>query len=168
MAPDHEPFAQGGCSCGDIRYRLMDAPIVVHCCHCHLCQQETGTAFALNAVIETENVQLVTGSPETAYRPTGSGAGQDVAFCPRCKSTVWSTFAGAGPHARFVRAGTLDQPELCPPGVHIFIESKLPWLNLPEDAEVFERFYKGADVVRIYGERGAARWAKVMAVARAR
>ena len=167
MTHDPEPFAEGGCGCGEIRYRLMDAPIVVHCCHCHLCQQESGSAFALNAVIETENVQLVKGAPETVRRPTGSGAGQDVAFCPSCKSAVWSMFAGAGSGARFVRAGTLDNPALCRPDVHIFVESKLPWVALPAEAEVFERFYRGPDVPRIYGERGAARWSAVRAAASA-
>ncbi len=161
-----EPFAEGGCGCGEIRYRLMDVPIVVHCCHCHLCQQETGSAFALNAVIETDNLRVEKGAPEIMRRPTGSGAGQEVAVCPTCKTAVWSMFAGAGPQARFVRAGTLDNPALCPPSVHIFTESKLPWVTLPEGAEVFERFYRGADVPRVYGEHGAARWAAVRAANR--
>ena len=47
---------EGGCTCGAVRYRLKGAPMFVHCCHCHLCQIQTGTAFVLNGLIEAEPV----------------------------------------------------------------------------------------------------------------
>ena len=43
----------GGCACGSIRYQLLDKPMFVHCCHCDDCQRLTGSAFVLNAIIET-------------------------------------------------------------------------------------------------------------------
>ena len=59
-------FAEGRCACGDVRYRLLDAPIVTHCCHCRWCQRESGSAFALNTVIETDRVEVAQGAPEHA------------------------------------------------------------------------------------------------------
>ncbi|EDP48058.1 conserved hypothetical protein [Aspergillus fumigatus A1163] len=53
---------EGGCACGLIRYRLETQPLIVHCCHCTSCQRETGTAFALNAVIESSMVTLLPSS----------------------------------------------------------------------------------------------------------
>jgi hypothetical protein len=38
---------EGGCDCGEVRYRLTTRPLIVHCCHCRWCQRESGTAFAL-------------------------------------------------------------------------------------------------------------------------
>jgi hypothetical protein len=63
---------QGGCGCGRVRYRLDDEPMVVHCCHCRWCQRETGTAFALNAFIESDRVALLSGEPETIDTPSAS------------------------------------------------------------------------------------------------
>ncbi|KAF4877725.1 hypothetical protein K4K49_009974 [Colletotrichum sp. SAR 10_70] len=56
---------KGGCACGNIRYALTAAPLVVHCCHCTSCQRETGTAFAVNAVVEGELVTLLPGGATT-------------------------------------------------------------------------------------------------------
>ena len=155
LAPD---TAQGGCSCGSVRYRLHDAPIVVHCCHCRWCQRESGASFALNAVIEADSVELTAGKPERIETPSASGKGQSVFRCPNCKVAVWSHFAGAGDKASFIRVGTLDNPDACPPDVHIFTDSKQPWIVIPADAEQYPAYYSGRDVVRIYGETNAARW----------
>jgi hypothetical protein len=148
----------GGCACGKVRYRLRDDPIVVHCCHCRSCQRESGSAFAVNAVIEADRVELLGETPERIDTPSDSGRGQAVFRCPDCKVALWSHYGGAGDTANFVRAGTLDDPAACPPDAHIFVRSKQSWVVLPEDAEAFEIFYAGADVPRIYGEDGAARW----------
>jgi hypothetical protein len=149
---------EGGCACGEVRYRLTSDPIVVHCCHCRWCQRESGTAFALNAVIEADRVERVTGMPERVDTPSASGKGQPVLRYPSCKVAVWSHYAGAGEKACFIRVGTLDEPGTCPPDVHIFTDSKQLWVILPEGAESFSSFYSGKDVMRIYGEDGAMRW----------
>ena len=53
----------GGCACGSIRYQLLDKPMFVHCCHCDDCQRLTGSAFVLNAIIETQAIKLLRGKP---------------------------------------------------------------------------------------------------------
>jgi hypothetical protein len=150
-------LAQGGCGCGQVRYRLEDGPMVVHCCHCRWCQRETGTAFALNAVIESDRVTLLAGEPETIDTPSASGKGQRIVRCPACKVAVWSHYGGLGSKASYVRVGTLDNPDACPPDVHIFTQSKQPWVVIPEGAEQYPVFYSRSDIARIYGERGAER-----------
>jgi len=49
----------GGCACGQTRYRLRSAPLFVHCCHCRDCQRQTGSAFVVNALIETDRVEIL-------------------------------------------------------------------------------------------------------------
>ena len=49
---------KGRCTCGGVRYELTTAPMIVHCCHCRHCQRETGSAFVINALIESEHLQV--------------------------------------------------------------------------------------------------------------
>ena len=120
-----DPLA-GGCDCGYIRYRLECPPLFVHCCHCRWCQRETGASFALNALIEADRVTQLGAEPEVVNTPSESGKGQKIARCPKCRIAVWSNYAGAGPSLRFVRVGTLDEPDHLPPDIHIFTASKQP------------------------------------------
>jgi len=46
----------GGCDCRRVRYRLATRPLFVNCCYCRWCQRETGSAFAINAMIEAERL----------------------------------------------------------------------------------------------------------------
>lgn len=137
---------EGGCSCGAVRYRLIDAPMVVHCCHCSWCQRETGSAFVVNAVIERDRLE-VTGDPEPVATPSASGKGQEVFRCPECRVALWSHYAGSGRLSAFVRVGTMDRPGAYPPDVHIFTSSKLPWVALPEDVPAFADFYPSSEGV---------------------
>lgn len=132
---------EGGCTCRAVRYRLKARPLFVHCCHCRWCQRETGSAFVLNALIETRNVELLSGEPQVVDTPSASGEGQKISRCPICKVALWSVYAGAGPKFRFVRAGTLDDPDGCPPEIHIFTASKQPWVVLPDGIPAVAEYY---------------------------
>jgi hypothetical protein len=136
----------GGCTCRYVRYRIATAPMFVHCCHCRWCQRETGTAFALNALIEADRVQLLNGAVEVVDTPSNSGKGQLISRCPKCRIALWSNYGGAGDLIRFVRVGTLDEPDRWPPDIHIFTASKQPWVVLPAHALVFAEYYKSAEV----------------------
>jgi hypothetical protein len=138
--------AEGGCGCRSVRYRMLGPPLIVHCCHCRWCQRETGTAFALNAMIEADRVELFDGEIEVIATPSLSGKGQKVARCPTCRIALWSNYAGAGDVLRFVRIGTLDEPDRFPPDVHIFTQSKQPWVVLPPDVPAVPEYYKAADI----------------------
>ena len=130
----------GGCSCGAVRYRLRSAPMFVHCCHCKDCQRQTGSAFVLNALIEADRAELISGAPEPVTMPTDSGRPHDIYRCPKCRIAVWSTYGGR-PQIRFVRVGTLDDPSALSPDVHIYTRSKLPWVKLPDGVPAFEAYY---------------------------
>jgi hypothetical protein len=131
----------GGCDCRQVRYRMTRTPLCVHCCHCRWCQRESGSAFALNAMIETDRLELLAGEPELVNTPSNSGKGQQIARCPSCRIALWSHYAGAGPVLAFVRVGTLDEPGRFPPDVHIFTVSKQPWVVIPEDHASVPEYY---------------------------
>jgi hypothetical protein len=125
---------------------MTPRPLFVHCCHCRWCQRETGSAFVLNAMIESERVELLAGEVDVVDTPSQSGRGQRISRCPKCRVAVWSNYAGAGDLLRFVRVGTLDEPERLPPDVHIFTMSKQPWVVLPPGTPAFHEYYEAAEL----------------------
>ena len=131
----------GGCTCRKLRYRMTSRPLFVHCCHCRWCQRETGASFALNAMIEADRVVLLTGAPIVVNTPSNSGKGQKITRCPDCHVALWSNYSGAGDAIRFVRVGTLDEPDRLPPDIHIFTASKQPWVVLPPGARAVPEYY---------------------------
>ena len=133
--------AEGGCACRQVRYRMETAPLFVHCCHCRWCQRESGASFALNAMIEANRVSDVGERPELVQTPSESGYGQTVARCPKCHIAVWSNYAGAGPLVRFVRVGTLDEPDHLPPDIHIFTATRQPWVVIPPGVPFVPEYY---------------------------
>src|ERR1700745_240155 len=114
MPNSNQAFGEVGGDCRTVRYRLLEAPYVVHCCHCSWCQRESGSAFALNAVIEANRVELLAEPPRRIDTPSASGQGQAIFRCPTCMIAVWSHYAAVGPKANFIRVGTLDDPAICP------------------------------------------------------
>jgi len=141
---DQGPF-DGGCTCRAVRYRMTTPPMFVHCCHCRWCQRETGSSYALNAMIEADRVQLLAGEVDVVDTPSNSGKGQKIARCTVCRVAVWSNYAGAGGAVRFVRVGTLDLPDRLPPDIHIFTASKQPWVVIPPGMPAVAEFYNRAD-----------------------
>jgi hypothetical protein len=145
MTTDEVLPLDGGCTCRAVRYRMTSKPMFVHCCHCRWCQRETGASFALNALIEADRVSLLKGEVEVVDTPSNSGKGQKIARCPKCHIALWSNYGGAGDVVRFVRVGTLDEPDRLPPDIHIFTSSKQPWVVLPPDMPAVEEYYERAD-----------------------
>ncbi|HET6360704.1 MAG TPA: GFA family protein [Gemmatimonadota bacterium] len=130
---------EGGCACGEVRYRLTTSPMFVHCCHCLNCQRQTGTAFVLNMLIEASRVELLKGTPTAVDVPREHGLHR-IFRCPTCQVAVWSEYGGRS-EVLFVRAGTLDDPSTVSPDVHIYTRSKLPWVGLPPSVPAFEEYY---------------------------
>jgi hypothetical protein len=131
---------EGGCACGAVRYRLESAPMFVHCCHCKDCQRQTGSAFVLNALMETNRLTVLKGEVSRSPMPTDSGRPHGIDRCVRCGTAVWSEYGGLAV-LRFVRVGTLDDPSALGPDVHIYTRSKLPWVTVPEGVPAFEAYY---------------------------
>jgi hypothetical protein len=136
---------EGGCTCRAVRYRMLTMPLFVHCCHCRWCQRETGASFALNALIEADRVELLRGDLDIINTPSNSGKGQKITPCPKCRIAVWSNYAGFGDAVRFVRVGTLDEPDRLAPDIHIFTSSKQPWVVLPPATPAVAEYYKAAE-----------------------
>jgi hypothetical protein len=129
----------GRCACGEVRYRLSSDPLFTHCCHCLNCQRQTGSAFVINLLIETDRVELLAGAPQPVDVPRDDGITQRIYRCPTCQVAVFSQYTHPG--IRFVRGGTLDDPRDVSPDVHIYTRSKVKWVTLPSSVPAFEVYY---------------------------
>ena len=138
---------QGGCGCGAVRYRLTDEPIVVNNCHCTLCQRQTGTGSAVNAFIEAEHLEQLSGEVTRHEVPTGSGATQTIVRCAQCGTPLWSHYPRLGDKAAAVRVGTLDDPSSVQPDAAIFVADKPAWASLPSGVPAFDQYYNPAEIL---------------------
>lgn len=135
----------GACGCGQLTYQLLSEPMFVHCCHCKECQNQTGSAYVLNAIIEADQV-IWKGDTTEHTLQTPSGKGQVITRCSNCGTAVFSSYLVRLGKLKYIRVGTLDDPAKCPPDVQIFTSSKQPWVPLSPDLPSFENFYKFDDV----------------------
>lgn len=141
--PEDFDACEGGCTCGQVRYQVKTEPLIVHACHCRWCQRETGGPHVINALYEATRIKLVKGEVETTTVPSPSGEGQIIARCPMCRIAIWSNyyFGGMRERIRFLRVGTLDNPDLMPPDIHIFTSTKMPWYVIPDGQHSVDEFY---------------------------
>lgn len=127
---------QGGCNCRYIRFRLTAAPIFVNGCHCRVCQRDTGSAFAINAMVESYRIEIISeGEPELFAAQAGSQLPTRGARCPRCAVTLWGTHPDFGGAILFVRGGTFDERVM--PDAHFFTVTRHPLVIVPEDVPSF-------------------------------
>lgn len=158
---DAETVFDGGCACGAVRYRVHRTPMFVHCCHCTRCQRETGGPFAHHAMVEFTEMSLLQGEHEFVKVPTDSGGTHWVARCPTCRTAMWNEHGSRTAITRYVRVGTLDEPDRLPPQAHIFVRSKQAWLTLEAGTPAFSAYY---DAAKLWPAESLARYARAKAV----
>ena len=138
---------EGGCGCGAVRYRVTGEPMMVHNCHCRLCQRETGSTSVVNAFFEGERVEWLSGELRESQLPGGSGAMHTVGACAACGVAVTTWYPRLGRLSVALRAGSFDDPGSVTPDVVIFTESAMPWVTLPEGIPHFETYYDARTVL---------------------
>lgn len=121
----------GGCLCGAVRYRAEAEPINERVCHCRLCQKAIGAAFNARVLFRVDDVTI--GGP-IAF--ANSSDELERGFCPRCGTTIFSRRNAAGIIG--VTSGSLDDPSLFKPQMHIFVASKQDWLRLDDGLPQYE------------------------------
>jgi hypothetical protein len=138
---------EGGCGCGAVRYRLNDEPMYVNNCYCRRCRRQTGTASAVNAYIETDRLEHLSGNLREDQFTTGSGGTQIVVRCAKCATPVWSHYPRLGRKTAGIRVGTLDNPSAVRPDAAIYVADKPEWAALPDGVPQFEEYYNPAELL---------------------
>jgi hypothetical protein len=141
-----ETFREGGCACGEVRFRAEGEPIFVNNCHCRLCQRQTGSTSVVNAFFESDRLRVTQGQLTEHTLKAGSGGDHTMARCAECGTAVFSYYPRAGRLGIGVRVGSFDDPGAFTPTAVVFTESKMPWVTLPEGIPAFEQYYSPKDV----------------------
>jgi hypothetical protein len=124
---------EGGCLCGQVRWRATAEPANVRVCHCRNCQRATGAPFFARAIFLAEHIER---SGETTRWPTSPRV--DRRSCARCGTAMFAD--PKDPPARLaVSLATLDDPNAVRPDCHIWTCEKLDWLLIDDGLPQFER-----------------------------
>ena len=129
----------GGCQCGGVRYEVSaEKPYRTHVCHCTDCRKQSGSAFSVTWIIPKDSFRLTQGALKVITSEAQSGRAKRGAFCPDCGSRIYNEI-DLRPGLLSIKPGTLDDASGLAPTRHVWVQSKLPWVDIPEGAEVFER-----------------------------
>jgi len=124
---------EGGCLCGQVRYRAEAEPANVRVCHCRNCQRAVGGPFFARAVFLADAI-VRTG--ETTRWPTSPRI--DRLSCARCGTPVFAQ--PKDPPARLsVALSTLDEPDRLRPDMHIWVSEKRGWISIDDGLPRFDR-----------------------------
>ena len=127
----------GGCLCRAVRYRASESPIVTRVCWCRVCQYLGAGSSTVNACFATRAMHI-DGELKDYQSVADSGNVMHRRFCPRCGTPLFSE-ADSRPHLIFVRAGTLDDPELARPAATIWTAQAPTWACIDARIEQVER-----------------------------
>ena len=127
----------GGCLCGAVRFESAAPPIVTRVCWCRLCQYLGAGSGTVNACFKTEGF-TTRGVTHDYSSVADSGNVTHRSFCPSCGTPMFST-AEVRPHLIFVRAGTLDDPEVARPAMTIWTGQAPSWACFAPDLPRVER-----------------------------
>ncbi|HYC00304.1 MAG TPA: GFA family protein [Candidatus Limnocylindrales bacterium] len=118
---------EGGCLCGEVRYRIQGEPVISTTCQCRSCRKASAAAIVPWIHVEAASFSFFAGKPVEFQ----SSADVTRTFCGRCGTplTYWTTRYGP---AIDVTTASLDDPELFPPIVHVWTSHRLKWLQLAD------------------------------------
>ena len=116
----------GGCLCGQVRFRISAPPIMTFACHCRGCQHLTGSAFSLSIAAPTAAFQITAGQPVIGALHGPS----HYWYCPHCMNWLYTEPDGMDWFVN-VRATLLDDPYWFSPFVETKTSEKLPWVTIP-------------------------------------
>ena len=120
--------SEGGCQCGEIRYRLTGEPVWLAICHCNDCKSQSGGVFGMSLRMREADVKLISGEPKCWTRPPENGGRAKYCyFCGTCGIRLWHT-GGLG--FLSIKPGTLDDSSLLAPRYEGWTKRKAPWLTI--------------------------------------
>jgi hypothetical protein len=128
---------EGGCLCGSVRYRITAEPIVTRVCWCRMCQYIGAGGATVNVCFPSKAI-TITGETRDVRSVADSGSVMHRRFCPECGIHLFSE-AEPRPHLIFVRAGTLDDPEIAKPAMTIWTSQAPSWACIDGKLPTCER-----------------------------
>lgn len=128
----------GGCACGDIRFEIAGEPVFQNHCQCLDCQKRSGSGHSSYMTFRDKGAMRVTGKVSEWQLTADSGHAKTHAFCPRCGTPLYLTFAGM-PNLVAVHVGALDDPSVFAPKVLTYSSSGQAWDSIDAGLKAFSK-----------------------------
>lgn len=126
---------EGGCLCGEVRFRVTAEPLDSGYCHCRMCQRNSGAPTVAWVTFPVPSFSWTAGNPST-YASSSRAKRQ---FCAACGSYL--VFRSEDfPGEVSVNTASFDDPAAFPPGRHIFAESRIPWFHVADDLPRYDGY----------------------------
>ena len=122
---------QGGCLCGAVRYEATGDSEDASYCHCDDCKRATGGPYTVGVLVKLAQLHLISGQVRGYTTTADSGRKITREFCPNCGSPLF-TKAEKCPDLVFLKAGSLDEPELITPNCQTWTKCAVPWAYIDE------------------------------------
>ncbi len=129
-----DDLRDGGCLCGEVRYRVAGKPQTSAICHCVSCRRASGAQSVAWLTFSLEGFSFVSGDP-AGYR---SSLDVSRTFCDRCGTSLTYQHDG-DPGFIDVTTASLDLPNEFPPTHHVWLEDKVSWESVNDGLPRFER-----------------------------
>ena len=137
MDKKEEPVAvfEGGCLCGDVRWRASGPARNLCCCHCRSCRLASGAPYVAWGTFDSPNFAVVSGE----LREHQSSLRAVRGFCARCGTAI--TYRSSVREGELdVSLATLDDPNALAPGFHLWTSHKLRWVVLADGLPQYEEW----------------------------
>jgi hypothetical protein len=125
---------QGGCLCSAIRFRITGEPVYSSICHCATCRRASGAPTVGWLTFNRNQVAMLTGHPRL-YR---SSQGIVRQFCGTC-GTQLTYEASSSPATIDITTVSLDDPNLFPPSLEVWLEHRLSWQSAHQNLAQHQR-----------------------------
>ena len=128
---------EGSCQCGNIRYQLLAAPLMILACHCRECQKLSTSAFSITALINADSL-VIEGELAQWERLAESGNKNYAKFCPHCGNRIYH-FNPDQPATIKLKAASLYDTRILNPSAHIWVCQKQDWYQIPEGVAQYDK-----------------------------
>jgi len=118
----------GRCLCGNIRFEAKGRRLWVAHCHCASCRRNTGSAVATFVGYAKDQLTYTRGQRKFYQSSPGVQRG----FCADC-GTPLTYESDRCPEEVHLYISTLDEPGAYRPQVHVFVDERIPWMELADE-----------------------------------
>jgi hypothetical protein len=129
---------EGGCACGEVRFRISAPVLGMAVCYCRECQHASGGGPNYVALVPRTAFEVIRGEPRVHHTAAGSGNDIGRAFCGACGSPLWSATTDGTPFLP-VKAGAFDDPSDLKPTSAVYTCEAQPWHLMHEAVRSFEK-----------------------------
>ncbi|HBC3375494.1 TPA: GFA family protein [Vibrio parahaemolyticus] len=130
---------EGSCQCGQVQYKLYEAPKKVFACHCTECQKLATSPFSVTAIVSADRIEF-SGKLKEWGRSSDSGNRNHAKFCPDCGNRIYHFNPEDLSTIKLkLKPVNLQDASVFEPEAHIWVSEKVNWYQIPEGVKSYPK-----------------------------